>query len=134
MGSFVKNNPPKITGIGKRCPSCEFLTSQVYLLTLFAKIKFSDKISGYTVLPGYMMKRGWGQDVFTPWNQIRYNFIETFFFKVYNNKKKNRSQGYKTFSYSTQLSTKFILLINVPIIVGILTFEPVHVISNNLTF
>ena len=35
-----------------------------------------------------------------------------------------RHQGYKTFSFSTQLSTKFILLINVkmPTIVGILTF------------
>ena len=35
-----------------------------------------------------------------------------------------QAQGYKTFSCSTQLSTKFILLINVkmPTIVGILTF------------
>ena len=35
----------------------------------------------------------------------------------------NRPRGYKTFSCSTQLSTKFILLINVkmPTIVGILT-------------
>ena len=35
-----------------------------------------------------------------------------------------RLRGYKTFSYSTQLSTKFILLINVkkPTIVDILTF------------
>ena len=34
------------------------------------------------------------------------------------------ARGYKTFSCSTQLSTKFILLINVkmPTIVGILTF------------
>ena len=33
-------------------------------------------------------------------------------------------RGYKTFSYSTQLSTKFIVLINakMPTIVGILTF------------
>ena len=35
-----------------------------------------------------------------------------------------RPRGYKTFSCSTQLSTKFILLINVkmPTIIGILTF------------
>ena len=37
---------------------------------------------------------------------------------------RSRPQGYKTFSCSTQLSMKFILLINVkmPTIVGILTF------------
>ena len=36
----------------------------------------------------------------------------------------SRPQGYKTFPYSNQLSTKFILLINVkmPTVVGILTF------------
>ena len=32
-----------ITDIGKSCPSRKFLTSQVCLLTLFAKIKFSRK-------------------------------------------------------------------------------------------
>ena len=38
--------------------------------------------------------------------------------------KETRRRGYKIFSCSTQLSTKFILLINVgmPTIVGILTF------------
>ena len=37
---------------------------------------------------------------------------------------KDQAGGYKTFSYSTQQSMKFILLINVkmPTIVGILTF------------
>ena len=39
--------------------------------------------------------------------------------------KKNWPRGYKTFSFSTQLRLKFILLINVkmPTIVGILTFN-----------
>ena len=39
-------------------------------------------------------------------------------------RKRELARGYKTFLYSTQLTTKFILLINVkmPTIVGILTF------------
>ena len=50
MQSFVKIKSSQsreitlsITDIGKSCPSREFLTSQVCLLTLFAKIKFSQK-------------------------------------------------------------------------------------------
>ena len=49
MRSFVKiNSSPfcaitlSFTDIGKSCPS-EFITSQILLLTLFAKIKFSRK-------------------------------------------------------------------------------------------
>ena len=40
----------------------------------------------------------------------------------------------KNFQCSTQLSTKFIQLVNdkMPTIVGILPFEPVHGISNNV--
>ena len=34
-----------ITDIGKSCPSREFLASQVCLLKLFAKIKFSGKFT-----------------------------------------------------------------------------------------
>ena len=47
-----------------------------------------------------------------------------------------RPQGYKTFSCSTQLSTKFILLTNVkmPTIVGILTFiSRVNALTKSLT-
>ena len=32
-----------LTNIGKPCTSCGFLMSQIFLLTLFAKIKFSRK-------------------------------------------------------------------------------------------
>ena len=38
------------TDIGKSCPGRKFLTSQICLLSLFVKIKFSRKISGLTVL------------------------------------------------------------------------------------
>ena len=47
----------------------------------------------------------------------------------------DRPRGYKTFSCSTQLSTKFILLINVkiPTVVGILTFiSMINTISEGL--
>ena len=37
------------TDVGKSCPSCEFLTSQMCLLTLLAKIIFSQKFQGFTV-------------------------------------------------------------------------------------
>ena len=40
---------PKFTVIGKSCLSCEFETSQICLLTLFAKKKFSRKFSEFTV-------------------------------------------------------------------------------------
>ena len=51
MRSFVKTKSSRIakfstlsiTDIGKSCPSREILTSQVCLLTLFAKIRFSRK-------------------------------------------------------------------------------------------
>ena len=50
MQSFVKIRPSRngeitlsFTNIGKSCLSCEFLTSYIYLLRLFAKIKFSRK-------------------------------------------------------------------------------------------
>ena len=50
MRSFVKMKSSRnreitlsITDIGKSCHSREFLTSYVYLLTLFAKMKFSQK-------------------------------------------------------------------------------------------
>ena len=50
MRSFVKIKSSRnreitlsITDIGKSCPFREFLTSQIRLLTLFAKIKFSQK-------------------------------------------------------------------------------------------
>ena len=43
----VKNNPREntmsVTDVGKSGPSHEFLTSQIFLLTLFAKTKFSRK-------------------------------------------------------------------------------------------
>ena len=50
MRSFVKIKSSQngditlwITNIGKVCPSCDFLKSQVCLLTLFAKLKSSRK-------------------------------------------------------------------------------------------
>ena len=45
-----------------------------------------------------------------------------------------RPRGYKLFSCSTQLSTKFILLINVkmPTIVGILTFSKINTASEKV--
>ena len=50
LRSFVKINPSRIgeftlffTGIGKSHPCREFLTSQICVLTLFVKIKFSRK-------------------------------------------------------------------------------------------
>ena len=55
-------------------------------------------------------------------------FLPVFFkkkiFQKYHQCVKQFTYSYKTFSYSTQLSMKFILLINVkmPTIVGILTF------------
>ena len=48
LRSFVKIIPLQngkislmITDVDKSCPSCEFLTWQICLLTVFAKIKFS---------------------------------------------------------------------------------------------
>ena len=48
--SFLKIKPlpngeitPSFTNLGKSCPSWEFLKSQICLLMLFAKIKFSRK-------------------------------------------------------------------------------------------
>ena len=38
------------TGIDKSCPSREFQTSQIYLLTPFEKIKFSRKFSRFTAV------------------------------------------------------------------------------------
>ena len=50
MQSFVKMKSSRngeitlsFTDIGKSCPSWEYLTSQICLLTLFTKIKFSKK-------------------------------------------------------------------------------------------
>ena len=50
MGSFVKIKPSpncnitlSFTDVGKSCHSRKFLTSQICLLTLFAKIKFLTK-------------------------------------------------------------------------------------------
>ena len=50
MRSFVKIESSRngeitmsFTDVGKSCPSREFLTSQMCLLMLFAKIKFSRK-------------------------------------------------------------------------------------------
>ena len=50
MRSFVKIKPSQIgditlsfTDIGKSCPVRDFFTSQMCLLTLFGKIKFSQK-------------------------------------------------------------------------------------------
>ena len=50
MRSFVKIKSSRngeitqsFTDAGKSCPSREFLVSQIYLLTVFAKMKFSRK-------------------------------------------------------------------------------------------
>ena len=50
MRSFEKINTSRndeialsFTDLGKSCPSREFLTSQICILTIFAKIKFSRK-------------------------------------------------------------------------------------------
>ena len=46
MRSFVKENPRQMAhsiSLCKSCPSSKFLTSQICLLTLLAKIKFSRK-------------------------------------------------------------------------------------------
>ena len=37
------------TDVGKSCPICEFLTSQICLLTLFAKIKCSQNFRIYSI-------------------------------------------------------------------------------------
>ena len=56
MRSFVKIKPSQIsqitfsfTNIGQSRPCREFSTSQICVLTLFAKIKLSQKISEFTV-------------------------------------------------------------------------------------
>ena len=36
--------------VGKSCPSCDFLASQICLLMLFEKIKFSQKFPDYQYL------------------------------------------------------------------------------------
>ena len=54
------------------------------------------KISGFTVLPGYMMKRGGGK-MYSLHGIRSDKILLKYFFKVYNNKKKNGPQGYKTF-------------------------------------
>ena len=50
MQSFMKINPSRndeitlsFTDLGQSCPSSKFLTSQICLLRLFTKIKFSRK-------------------------------------------------------------------------------------------
>ena len=57
MQSLVKMKPSQsgeiillFTDIGKSCPSREFFTSQICLSMLLAEIKFSCKISEFTVL------------------------------------------------------------------------------------
>ena len=58
MRSFVKIKsrsrngeiPLSFTDAGKSCPSREFLTRQICLLTLFAKIKFSRKFPNTFIL------------------------------------------------------------------------------------
>ena len=57
MRSFVKIKSLRnveitlsFTDAGKSCPSGEFLVSQIYLLTLFAKIKFSRKFPDLQLL------------------------------------------------------------------------------------
>ena len=57
MRSFVKIKPSRngeitlsFTDIGISCLSREFLTSQICLLTLFAKIKFSRNFRIYSIL------------------------------------------------------------------------------------
>ena len=64
-----------------------------------------------------------------------------FFFYFFYQESKSRTRGYKTFPCSTQLSRKFILLINIllinvkmPTIVGILTFiSMINTTSERLT-
>ena len=69
MQSFVKTKPWRngeitmsFTDIGKSCLTCEFLSSQLCLLMLFAKIKVSRKTSEFTVYKG---------SVFVPCEQQR---------------------------------------------------------------
>ena len=45
------------TDDGKSCPSYEFSTWQICLLTLLAKIKFSQKITEFTVHPVFAGKK-----------------------------------------------------------------------------
>ena len=61
MRSLVKIKPSQngeiillFTDVGKSCPSCEFLTSQTCLFTLFAKIKFSRKFSNLQYLLNWL--------------------------------------------------------------------------------
>ena len=56
MRSFLKIKPSRkckitqsLTDVPKLCPIHEFLTWQIYLLRLFVKIKFSRKLSEFTV-------------------------------------------------------------------------------------
>ena len=58
MRSFAKMKHRKVaaitlsfTDIGKLCPSHDFLTSQMCLLTLFAKLKFSQKFEFTVAYP-----------------------------------------------------------------------------------
>ena len=41
ISSRNAENALSVTDIGKSCPICEFFASQICLLTLFARIKFS---------------------------------------------------------------------------------------------
>ena len=61
MRSFVKIRPSgyneiilSFTDIGKSCPIHKYLTSQICLLSLFAKIKFSGKFPIYNTLPFFV--------------------------------------------------------------------------------
>ena len=69
------------------------------------------------------------QIIYSAENQvlIEFNYSQW----AFENVAATRPQGYKTFSCSTQLSTKFFLVINVkmPTIVGILTFTVVGILT-----
>ena len=65
--SFVKISPSRncditlsFTNGGKSCPNREFLTSQICLLTLFAKIKFLRKFPNLQYLALYCVMRPLG--------------------------------------------------------------------------
>ena len=70
-----------------------------------------------------MLDKSYSSFAFLDFQKLtKYSFRNTI--RVSNSIHPAWTRGYKTFLYSTQLSTKFILLINVkmPTIVGILTF------------
>ena len=90
MRSFAKIKPSRMakTLCPESCQSREFLTWQIYLLTLFAKIKFS-RISKFTISRIKQKPTSpiisYGEHVCCNWPQISLNFqnmVQMYYLKV----------------------------------------------------